>query len=201
MPEENDKNNAQGNSNNSNDGNFSENSNSSNFTPGINNQEPGLHNPFETQEGVNPHAQHTNDAHEIPNPDPFDPATSKVDPYVLLKKVQNKALIGSICGACSVILGGVLLSSIGLAISFVGLVRANKLSGAGIDADLYKKVRIMTIVAICVCAVALVLNFATVAMLLPSVLEAMQTGDLSSLYGYSDLYDSSSAAPTSSTWG
>lgn len=162
----------------------------------------GLHNPDTDPFRHDEDPQVRGSMMEIPDPDPYSAYQNGADSFALLKKVQNKALIGSICGAVSVVIGGMLLAGVGLAFAIVGLVRANKLSGAPIDAGLYRKVRTTTIVAIVICAVAMVLNFVSFVALMPAFMEYIQTGDLAAFYGQLGMGGlSSSTAPTSSTWG
>lgn len=120
--------------------------------------------------------------------------------YAEVKKVQNLALAASVCGPVSVFIGGMLLSGIGIGCAFAGMRKADKIEPQGNEVEAaVKRARKSCIVAMVICAVAFVLNALYAFYLYPVLIEAVQSGDVSSLINNGAMGEGS--ASSSSTWG
>lgn len=114
-----------------------------------------------------------------------------------LKKAQNLVMIANIAGPVSVFLGGVLLSTVGVVCVAVARGRLTRLMGrttkVGAAAT---QLRRSSTVGLVICAIALVLNAISFFILLPEVMQAVESGD----YGPIAL-DAGGGAVGSNTWG
>ncbi|WP_232050813.1 hypothetical protein [Arabiibacter massiliensis] len=137
-----------------------------------------------------------------PDPDERQPGLSpSLQPNVLdmqqLKKAQTLVMVANIAGPVSLFLGGVLLSTVGLVCAIVANSRLKQLvtrtTRVGAAAALLKR---SSAVGIVLCAIALVLNGISFFILLPEVMQMMESGDYA---GFA--MDPGSGAAGSSTWG
>ena len=102
------------------------------------------------------------------------------------KTIQTLASVSLIGGPLSIIIGGVLLSTAALVCGIVAFVMVRKMQGAAEGAQSTAIEQALTrqaIIGIAVSALALVMNVASVIMMLPAIMDAVQTGDYSSLLG------------------
>lgn len=129
-----------------------------------------------------------------------------------LRSIQTLITISIIAGPVSMIIGGVILSLVALACAIVALVKARRLRlPEGTDGALLQTIQRQAMVGIGIGVVAFGFNAVSLAMIMPTVIDAVQSGDLSSLTGGAgsagNLADGSSAADSadggskSSVWG
>lgn len=122
------------------------------------------------------------------------------------KTIQTLASISLIGGPLSLIVGGVLLSTAGFVCGIIALVmvRSDKdaAANAGISDAIKQTLTRQAIIGIAVSGIALVMNAATFAMMLPAIMDAVQTGDYSSLLGNgSSTADSASSTDSGGAFG
>lgn len=122
------------------------------------------------------------------------------------KTIQTLASISLIGGPLSLIVGSVLLSTAGLVCGIIALVmvRSNKdaTANAGMPDAIKQTLTRQAIIGIAVSAIASVMNTATVIMMMPAILDAVQTGDYSSLLaGGSSAADSAGSTDSSGAFG
>lgn len=116
-----------------------------------------------------------------------------------IKSAQTLVVVGSIAGPVSVFVGGVLLSAVGLVCAFLGYRKLKHVGEKQGDAAVIaSRLKRSAIIALVICGVALVLNAVAFFIMYPILLEAVQSGDYSSLMPGSG---SGSTAAPSSTWG
>ena len=125
-----------------------------------------------------------------------------------LRTIQTLVTVSIIAGPVSMVIGGVLLSTVALVCALVAFLKARRVAdAAGIDANLVRTMRRQAVLGLAIGIVALVLNAVTLAMLMPAIIEA---GDLTPLVdgtagsGVSPSdgqSGSSDAAGTGSVWG
>lgn len=121
------------------------------------------------------------------------------------RTIQMLASVSLIGGPLSLIVGGVILSTAAFVcgiIAFV-MIRSNRSAQdeAASDAILQTLTR-QAIIGIVVSAIALVMNAATLIMLLPSIMDAVQTGDYSALFsGDAPSSDSSGSSGSGDAFG
>ncbi|MGI6046114.1 MAG: hypothetical protein ACOYCA_04655 [Eggerthellaceae bacterium] len=119
-----------------------------------------------------------------------------------LKKSRNLVLAANIIGPVSIIIGGVILSGIGIICALVANSRLKKqenLPGdAGITAQIMRRSNKF---GLYICIGAFALNLITAIMFYPMMLEAMQTGDYSNIFGGSSSGSEAASNPQTSTWG
>ncbi len=126
------------------------------------------------------------------------------------KSIQMLASISMIGGPVSLLVGGVPLSAAAVICGIIALVMLRKgkesppsdeegpfSNGPAIAQNLIRQAIIGTSVS----AVALILNGAALASIMPAMLEAIQTGDYSSLWNATDPSASSSSAAGSAFGG
>lgn len=121
-----------------------------------------------------------------------------------LKSIQNLVTIATIAGPVSLLIGGMLLGTIAVICGALAVHKLNKLPIQNSShAELVGKVKRSAYIAIGISVAALVVNGVFVALMMPEVLAAIETGDLSILQGdgVSSFSDMSSSSETSSVWG
>lgn len=138
-------------------------------------------------------------------PQDFRPSTndsSESERLTLLKSAQTLVTISIIGGPVSLIIGGVLLSTIAL---ICGILAFTKIKRAATPHDtkdaLASILRRQAIFAIAIAVFALILNGVTLAMTMPVIFEALQSGNMDELLGSAGLMAGSSASSSSSIWG
>lgn len=106
-------------------------------------------------------------------------------PNLDLKSARTLATVASIAGPISLIVGGVALSTVALACAIIALVKIrNAQSQADESIRAYiKALRQTAFMAVLVSSIALVVNAVGVALMMPVLMEAMQTGDFSAILG------------------
>lgn len=119
-----------------------------------------------------------------------------------IRSAQNLIKAGAILCGISLIIGGVLLDIIALICILVGRSRFKSIyRELPENSSLEEQMNRMVKIALGVFAVATVLNGISGIMLWPIVQQAVQSGDLSSLYGLTGGSASSGLSGSSSTWG
>ncbi|WP_165054882.1 MULTISPECIES: hypothetical protein [unclassified Adlercreutzia] len=120
-----------------------------------------------------------------------------------LKSAQSLVTFGIIAGPVSMLLGGVLVSSIALTCSIIAYVKVRGVISSEGSADATARaIQRQALVALAVSAVALVFNGIYLAITLPSVIEAVNSGDLSTMFDFSNvLGQKTPPAETPSIWG
>lgn len=123
--------------------------------------------------------------------------------HELLKTGANMCKAGAICAGVSLIIGGVLLSSVGLICALVGRSKFSKANKAEyLTADERQQAQKIMNISLAVAIGALVLNAFALYAMWPVIMEVMQTGDISAIYGTVGSGSVSSAATgATSTWG
>lgn len=160
-----------------------------------------------TQEGAAPEPPRAPEAPQPPSPVPEPPRGNMGE----LRTIQTLVTVSIIAGPVSMVIGGVLLSTVALVCALVAFLKARRVADtAGIDANLVRTMRRQAVLGLAIGIVALVLNAVTLAMLMPAIIEAVQAGDLTPLVdgtagsGVSPSdgqSGSSDAAGTGSVWG
>lgn len=125
------------------------------------------------------------------DPTPSDPAAPgsirQTDPAsnLDLKSARTLATVASIAGPISLIVGGVALSTVALVCAIIALTKVrNAQRQAGEPIRAYAKVlRQTALMAVFISSIAFVVNAVGVALMMPVLLEAMQTGDFSAILG------------------
>lgn len=135
-----------------------------------------------------------------------DPQQSGVSPSLQpnlrdmrdLKTAQSLALIASIAGPVSLFIGGILLGSAGLVCGIIGFRKLNRLIAKQNDvAKAAARIKRSSIIGMCVCGVAIVLNAVSMYFMYPVILEMLETGDFSGLSAGTG----TGAAESNSVWG
>ena len=141
------------------------------------------------------------------------------------KTIQTLASVSLIGGPLSLIIGGVFLSTAALVCGIIALVMVRSKNGAEakeMTEAIRQTLMRQAIIGIAMSGIAVVMNAASLIMMMPAILDAAQTGDFSSVFGGSstgggsagsadsggafggNAGDSGSAAPQSgrsSVWG
>lgn len=114
-----------------------------------------------------------------------------------LKKSQTMVMVASIAGPVSLFIGGVLLSGVGLVCAIVAFRKLKKLIAKHTDVSmLAQRLKRSAIVGMAVCGVAFALNAISFYLMMPVVLEMMESGDYTGA-----MTDVGSGAAGTSTWG
>lgn len=115
-----------------------------------------------------------------------------------LKKAQTMVMVASVAGPVSLFIGGVLLSGVGLACAIVAYRKLKKLIEKRTDVSmLAQRLKRSAIVGMAVCGVAFALNAISFYLMMPVVLEMMESGDYAGMMADAG----SGAAGSASTWG
>ena len=114
-----------------------------------------------------------------------------------LKTSQTLVMISSVAGPVSLFIGGVLLSGVGLVCAIVAFRKLKKLIAKHTDVSvLAQRLKRSAIVGMAVCGVAFALNAISFYLMMPVVLEMMESGDYTGA-----MTDVGSGAAGTSTWG
>lgn len=151
----------------------------------------------------------TDSEHKPPEPPPgHDPErqtelngapvpSSNMNDLRELKKSQTMVMVASIAGPVSLFIGGVLLSGVGLVCAIVAFRKLKKLIAKHTDVSvLAQRLKRSAIVGMAVCGVAFALNAISFYLMMPVVLEMMESGDYTGA-----MTDVGSGAAGTSTWG
>lgn len=115
-----------------------------------------------------------------------------------LKAAQSLITAAMICGPISLIIGGVLLSTIAVTCAAIAYGKLRGLEGLSDPGSLEFRLRRQSMFMIAICVMTLVLNAISLAQVMPLVMDAIQSGNYTSILGASSVGTSSSA---SSAWG
>lgn len=118
---------------------------------------------------------------QAPSPVPEPPRGSASE----LRTIQTLITVALIAGPVSMVIGGVVLSLIAVACAGVALAKARRATAEGSEesAGLLQAMRRQAMVGLGLGVVALAFNAVSLALIMPAVMEAAQTGDLSGLLG------------------
>lgn len=119
-----------------------------------------------------------------------------------LASTRKLITFANIAGPVSLIIGGVLLSTAGLICSLIARSRINTMLKEQPQDRVFSQ-KVMQAakpgaIALIICTIALVLNVISLALVMPAVLEASQTGNLTTLFGGGAV---NTAGTAMSTWG
>lgn len=119
-----------------------------------------------------------------------------------LASTRKLITFANIAGPVSLIIGGVLLSTAGLICSLIARSRINTMLKEQPQDQAFSQKVMQTAkpgaIALIICTIALVLNVISLALVMPAVLEASQTGNLTTLFGGGAVNTTGTAT---STWG
>ena len=122
-----------------------------------------------------------------------------------LNSARTLSLVATIGGPVSFIIGGIALSSVALVCAIIALIKTKRvLANPQSKFTTYARaLRQTAIMGIGISAVALALNVVGVLMIMPQIMNALQTGDYSSLLGNGANGTGAPQAPSSgeSAWG
>ena len=115
-------------------------------------------------------------------PDPNKRVEQPPDDFTL-RRVRTLTMVGLLAGVVSLFIGGIYLGIAGLVCSIFALRQALRVAkhNQGTYAQAAINLKRLAIIAVVVCAVCIIANAIAVAILMPKVLEALQTGDYASL--------------------
>lgn len=120
-----------------------------------------------------------------------------------LKSARTLSTVAAIAGPVSFIIGGIALSTVALVCAIIGFVKIKHVE-TGID-DRQKAyaaaVRQTLVWGLVIGAIALVVNIVGVALMMPVLMEAMQTGDFSSILGQGANVAAPSSGGGGNAWG
>lgn len=119
-----------------------------------------------------------------------------------LASTRKLITFANIAGPVSLIIGGVLLSTAGLICSLIARSRINTMLKEQPQDQVFSQ-KVMqaakpSAIALIICTIALVLNVISLALVMPALLEASQTGNLTTLFGGGAVNTTGTAT---STWG
>lgn len=133
-------------------------------------------------------------------PDNQAPANRSAAIEANLKSARSLSTVSTIAGPISFIIGGMALSTVALVCGIISLNKTRRILESVDDAHrVYAlALRQTAIIGIAIGAIALIVNAIGVALMVPVLMEVLQTGDYSSLLG-----DGVSAGGTSGggAWG
>ena len=122
-----------------------------------------------------------------------------------LKSAQTLTTVAMICGPVSLLIGGVILSTVAIICAVLAYWKTKKLQPKnGTQEELIRKVNRTAVITTVIGIAALVVNAIYVAMMMPILLETLNTGDISALQnGVSTLGESTQGGNSSgsSVWG
>lgn len=115
-------------------------------------------------------------------PDPTKRIEQPPDVFVL-KRIRTLSMVGILAGIVSLFIGGIYLGIAGLVCSIIALRQVLRVAknNQGTYAKAALQLKRMALIAVIVCAVCIITNAIAVAILMPKVLEALQTSDYASL--------------------
>ena len=110
----------------------------------------------------------------------------------------NYNIAAQIVALVSLIIGGVFASTVALVLAIISYRKFSGIAGRMQDESVVRALKRAGMMAIVMSCVALVLNVVSLIILMPMVMQFVQTGDYSALFGNGPLAGSGS---TSTTWG
>ena len=148
---------------------------------------------------------------EMQNQPPKTPFEQPVAPSgrAQLRSAQTLVTVATIAGPVSLIIGGVVLSTAGLVCAILAVAKVRRAMMGDLEQGLAiyaSRLRRSAVLSLIICTLALVLNGIALATMLPAMMQAIQTGDLSALYEAYDLPQGSmdvgsGSSGSSSAWG
>ncbi len=117
---------------------------------------------------------------------------------VEFKSARNYNIAAQIVALVSLIIGGVFASTVALILAIISYRKFSGIAGHMQDESVVRALKRAGMMAIVMSCVALVLNVVSLIILMPMVMQFVQTGDYSALFGNGPLAGSGS---TSTTWG
>ena len=120
------------------------------------------------------------------------------DDAVEFKSARNYNIAAQIVALVSLIIGGVFASTVALILAIISYRKFLGIAGHMQDESVVRALKRAGMMAIVMSCVALVLNVVSLIILMPMVMQFVQTGDYSALFGNGPLAGSGS---TSTTWG
>lgn len=119
-----------------------------------------------------------------PQPAAPKPTNERRLDEIELKSARTLSTVATVAGPVSLIIGGVALSTVSLVCGILALSKVRKVIAASPEpVPVARALRQTAVMGIVIGAVALVLNAVSVALMMPVLLEAMQTGDYSAILG------------------
>lgn len=118
----------------------------------------------------------------------------------LLETARKLISIAQICAVVSLFLGGVLLSTISVVLAIMGAMKLSNFANNRSEPDSVKSaLKRPGYFAVGLCLIALVVNVISLVLFYPVVMQAVQSGDLSSIF--TGGAGTGSTGTSSSTWG
>ena len=117
---------------------------------------------------------------------------------VEFKSARNYNIAAQIVALVSLIIGGVFASTVAIVLAIISYRKFSGIAGRMQDESVVRALKRAGMMAIVMSCVALVLNVVSLIILMPMVIQFVQTGDYSALFGNGPLAGSGS---TSTTWG
>lgn len=120
-----------------------------------------------------------------------------------LKSARTLSTVAAIAGPVSFIIGGVMLSTVALVCAIVGFVKIKRVMTVVDDRQkaYAATVRQTLIWGLIVSGIALVVNIVGVALMMPVLMEAMQTGDFTSILGEGATIATQPSGGSGNAWG
>lgn len=145
------------------------------------------------------------DKPKVPEPMPPKPKRQDVNQNVQLKNARTLLLVAAIAGPVSMIVGGVLLSSVALVCAIVSLIKiraAIRIEGH-LRESVAHRLTISCVIILGVALVALVLNMVNLIIIWPALMEIIESNSFESVLGSlsGTAMDGSSASGGNSIWG
>lgn len=158
-----------------------------------------------SSESGSPQPQAPQQPSSVPTPQPVLDKRTAME-QADLNSARTLATVATIGGPVSFIIGGVALSTVAVVCAAIAFSKVNKvLKNTSSPMYNYAKVLKQTaVMGLFIGAVALILNVVGMVTMLPKIMEAMQSGDLSSIIGSGTTGSSTNSAPSSggeSAWG
>ncbi len=158
---------------------------------------PDLHDSLEQQDLSKPQQQQTRPNTYAVGPTGRMTITLSRDEAQLFESSRRLVSIAQICAIVALFVGGVLLSAVALGLAITSYRRLSTIVIAHSNNPAAAALRQPAMAAIAMSVVSLVANAVSLIFVYPLVMQAFQSGDLSTLFG-----GLGSSAPTSSsTWG
>lgn len=145
----------------------------------------------------------------VPEQDPHDPGEQTTlngvpvpSPNMIdlrdLKKAQTMVMVASIAGPVSLFVGGVLLSGVGFVCATIAFRKLKTLIAKRTEVSaLAQRLKRSATIGMIVCIVAFVLNAISVYLMMPVVLEMMESGNYTGIMADTG----TGAIGSNSTWG
>ncbi|MBR0404291.1 MAG: hypothetical protein IJI68_03670 [Eggerthellaceae bacterium] len=141
---------------------------------------------------------------ENANPQPKPPSNTPI-PFSesdaqLIEMARKYISISQICAVVSLFLGGIVLSTIAVILAFMGLSKINAYANRhSLEQSARLALRRPGVLALGMCVFALIFNIVSLIVLYPMVMQSLQSGDFSGLFGSGQ--GGASSGSSSSAWG